>query len=194
MKTRPLIRIPSLIAMVSLFYCAASLTYAQDFKIGVVDMKQVTERSTALGKAIDEAEAPMRTQKDELDLKMNEFQRKREMLQGQETVLSDEERQNRERELRDLREEIQDMEREIQRQYNRIEMDLMRPVMDRILELVRTVAKEENFDLVIPSELAIYHTDKIDLTPLVIQRLDREGLNLPELGERETPETEERAD
>ena len=51
----------------------------------------------------------------------------------------------------------------------------MKPAVNRILQIVDEVARKEGYDLVIPSEMALYRVDKIDITPLVIQTLDREG-------------------
>jgi outer membrane protein len=148
---------------------------AQDFKIGVLDFKQVTERSTSIRRMIADAEAPLAEKKRLIETKGEAFAQARRRLEARRSVLTDDQLKEEEQQLSALREEISDLQHEIDKAYERLDKEIMQPAVDRIMGIVEQVARAEGFDLVIPSEMALYHSEKADLTPLVIQTLDRQA-------------------
>jgi outer membrane protein len=167
----------SLLSVCAVF--APAPARAQDLKVGVLDYKLVIERSTAIREMIAKAEAPLQQQKSKIDVKIEEFRRQRERLEARRSVLSPDQFAQEQRGLDALREEIQDMQHEVNKQYERLDKEVMQPAVDRILEIVQQVARDEKFDLVIDSATVLFRSERLDLTPIVIQTLDRQAALAP---------------
>ena len=144
-------------------------------KIGVLDMKVVTERSRAIQAMVRTAEAPLKAQTDRIDARRNEFVQKRQQLDSRRSVLTATQIEEEEAALRTMSEEIQDMQHEVTKQYARLEDEVMKPAIEKILGVVDQVATAEGYDLVLPREVVLFHTEAVDLTDRVIARLDAAG-------------------
>jgi Skp family chaperone for outer membrane proteins len=142
-------------------------------KIGVVDVEQITRRSSSIRASIQKAEKAIEGQKEAVDSKMKELQRHREALGAQRSVLSEEEILSKEKKIRALKEEIFDLHHEINKHLERIQSEVIDPELKRIMGTVEAIARRERFDLILPSEAVLFHTDRVDISPLVIQELDR---------------------
>ena len=182
MNTAPSLLRPAarlLVGIILLSVLTAAAPRAQGLKIGVLDFKQVTERSTAIRDMIKKAEAPLAGKKDQIDAKTDDFRQRKERLDQRRSVLTEDQVKAEEDALTTLREQIQDMQYEVNKQYDKLDQEVMQPAVDRIMVIVQSLARKEGYDLILPSEYALFHSDKIDITPLVIQALDREGAILP---------------
>lgn len=174
--------IPQLFSRPKSFAAAAALLLAlavparaQGLKIGVLDFKQVTERSTAIQAMVKSAESPLAAKKSSIDSKTSDYKERKDKLDSRRSVLSEDQIKAEEQALDKIKTDIQDMQYEVNKQYDRMDQEVMQPAVERIMAIVQEIAKREGYDLVVPSEVALYKTDKIDLTPLVIQALDKEG-------------------
>jgi hypothetical protein len=67
------------------------------------------------------------------------------------------------------------MQYDINKQYEKLDKDVMGPAVERVMSIVQDLAKKEDYDLILPSESVIYHSDRTDITSVVIQALDRQA-------------------
>lgn len=162
-----------LIALMFMLAMGSAQAQEKTTRLGVVDVERVTRQSETIQGTIRKAEAAVAGQQKKIDSRLEELKRLRLELRQQQSVLSETETAAKEKALRDLKEEIDDIQYEVNKKLERIRIDLMNPEVDRIMATVRKVAEKEGFDLVIRAEMALYFNDKVDLTPLVIQELDR---------------------
>jgi outer membrane protein len=142
-------------------------------KIGVVDVEAITRRSTSVQAAINRAEQSVQAEQEKINARMEELTRLRQNLTAQRSVLTAAEIDAQETKLRQLRDEVEDMTYQVNKKIDNIKIDIMDPEVNRIMVTVGEVAKREGYDLVMRSEAVLFHSEKTDLTPLVIQALDR---------------------
>lgn len=165
-------------ALALLLATLAPLVPAQEIRIAVLDFQAVTERSTAIREMIARAEAPLAARKEQIETRMAELQQARTQLDARRSVLTGEQIRAEEQRIATLREEIQDLQYEINKSYERLDQEIMQPAVDRIMAIVEEVARRENYDLVLPSEMALYFSERVDLTAIVTQTLDQRGLGI----------------
>jgi Skp family chaperone for outer membrane proteins len=161
------------VAMAVCLLLATGTAGAADLKIGVVDMKLITERSTVIQAMIRKAEGPILDQRDKIEARRREFEQQRGNLAARRSVMSPEDAAAEEARLRTVGEEIADLEYEVGKQYSRLEEEVMRPAIEKIIGTIRTVAVREAYDLILPSEMALYSSERADITPLVIEAIDK---------------------
>ncbi|HOE97293.1 MAG TPA: OmpH family outer membrane protein [Candidatus Sumerlaeota bacterium] len=163
---------------------------AQSIKIGIVDMELVTNRSASIQNRMKSAESSMQSQKAELDEKYTRLQRLRRDLRDQRSVLSESQISEKEAQIRDLDEEVNDLQYEINKQIERVRTDVIEPELNRIEATIERVAREGQYDLILVKDAVLFSSEKVDITPLIIQALDRESGRAPQLPESGEIESE----
>ena len=144
-------------------------------RIGFVDVALVSSLSQSIQANVKEAEAEMKNEQEKIDLLIQRYRISRAELDARRSVLSEAEFTNSQKNVRDIQDEIELRQLEVNKLLRRIESDIMGPAVDRILQSVRDVAESEGFDLVLTSEVVVHGADALNITPLVVQALDRPG-------------------
>lgn len=157
-------------------------------KIGVVDVDKIIARSRTVSQAVKAAEAKLKVRQDQIDAKMTEMQSARQELDRKRSVMSEDQVKAEEDKIMRQREAIEDLQHTTNKELARIRQEVMPPEVDRIMEAVRQVANTEGYDLVLPAETVLFHAEKVDITPLVIQLLDKNSA-----AETEKPESVEKS-
>jgi Skp family chaperone for outer membrane proteins len=142
-------------------------------RVGIVDTKAIMTRSQTVQATVGEAEQALSQRREEIDRQMAAHERERQDLEQRRAVLSDEQIQEREQKIRQLDEQIQDLQYEANKELGRLSRELMSPQSDRIVGAIEHVARVEGYDLVLPTEIVLFQNGRADLTPLVIEWLDR---------------------
>lgn len=142
-------------------------------KIGFVDVKAIATRSNSIQSQVKSAEDKLRLKQEELEIHIRDYRNARRDLDAQKSVLSDDETRKRESKVEELRDKIDVMQLEIDKELRRTETDVMGPAVDRIIEAVQTVGREGGYDIIFTKDIVIYGRESYDLTPLVIDRLDK---------------------
>lgn len=165
------------VAVLSLALAAPALaqTAGKTAKIGVVDFEQVVRRSRTIQSAVKQAESQLRPQQDKVEAKMREMQSLSQSLSDKSSVLKADDLSSEKERLRAMRQEVDELQFEINKRYERIQSEVMEPEVKRIGQAVENIARAEGFDLVLRSEAVLFHSDAVDLTPMVIQTLDRQS-------------------
>lgn len=158
-----------------------SLGGDRPLRVAFVDMDVVLQDSRAVWEALREVDEEMERREREITTKRRELRRLELRLEQQAAVLSEPERRRREQEIIDLAEELDEIEYRFSRDVREKEQTLIGPLRRMVLELVRDVARRENFDLVLNGELVLYGTDRVDLTMPVLELLDSRGEELRRL-------------
>lgn len=144
-------------------------------RVGFVDMDVVLQDSRAVWEVLREVDEEMERRERDITAKRRELRRLELRLEQQGGVLSEAERRRREQEIIALVEEIDEAEYRFSRDVREKEQTLIGPLRRMVLELVRDVARRENFDIVLNGEMVLYGTDPVDLTVPVLQLLDSKG-------------------
>ncbi len=162
---------------ISLFVAAlgTTATAAAQAKLAVVD----TQR------AIMETEDGLRAQatlkklfdkrQHELDKKQTDLQKEREDIEKQQNVLSKAALQKRvekwQREMMQLQTVFVEYNKELQKKQN----ELTQPIFQKTMGLIRRMASNDGFDLVVDKQAVPYVRSDLDLTDRVIQQYNQGG-------------------
>lgn len=105
----------------------------------------------------------------ELDRKQNDLQKEREALEKQRGALSPavlaQRAEKWQKEVAAVQQQFAEYSRELQRKQG----ELTQPMLTKVNEIVKQLARKEGFHLVVEKQTAIYVGDGLDLTDRVIQ-------------------------
>jgi outer membrane protein len=153
---------------------ASSGARAADLRVGVVDVRKAVFSSSE-GKTAQQQFSKLEDEKmAELRPRQEEVRRLEEEYEKQKFVLSPDA-------LQDRRLEIVKRRRDLERDFNEAQDDLqirqvqlLQPIQKKIAAVVEDVGKAEGFTLILDKQAAgfLYFDDSIDVTDLVIKRLN----------------------
>jgi len=155
-----------------LFSCVTSVAFANDLRIGFVDMERIQRESVpaiqAGKKIVKEFE--------QRDLEIRKIAKQVKEIQAyfdkEGIAQMDAEHRSKERELANLNVNLQRMQREFREDLNLRQSEELALVYARFNKAIKAVAESENYDLVLQE--AVYHNPKTDITDKVLQYLSAE--------------------
>jgi len=153
---------------------APALPAFADFKLAVVDQRRALLSSEG-GKAAETTLSQLEDKKKkELEPRSSRCKKLQEEVEAQRFVLSDEAIQERMIEFQSCQ---RDLERDFQAAKDELAVQnrkLLAPLAKKLEEAVKEIGKAKGFDLVLDRSTpgVIYSTDSLDITELVIKRLN----------------------
>ncbi|MCX7822028.1 MAG: OmpH family outer membrane protein [Syntrophobacterales bacterium] len=162
---------------VMIFVIGVSPSKAEQ-KIGFFDLEKVLSTSQ-WGKSVQEKlkkeEGQIRSQ---LQTKQEELSKMRDEVQTKQGSgkAADEAKKQKMKEFEQKRQEAEHFLFESNKKLQNLSEQLMKPLIDKIMEIVKDIAKKEKYDLVLEARRSgmIYGDDKYDLTQKIIQELDKQ--------------------
>jgi outer membrane protein len=159
----------SLLVLVAALALAAQ-AHAEDFRVGFVNTDRIfREANTAkaaqakLGQEFSKREKDLNDMGNALKAASDKFEREA-------PTLSESQRQQRQKALVDQDREFQRKRREFQEDLNARKNEELQQVLDRANRVVRQVAEQEKYDLILQE--AVYINPKHDITDKVIKALN----------------------
>lgn len=156
----------------ALLLCAmAPVAYAQDTKIGYVDVEKLRKNSPqaiAAGQKLHNEFAP---RNDHLESQIKGILKLEKSLESDGDVMSAERRGELEREIqrkrRDFLRERDEMREDLAIRRN----EELGKLQEHISTVVREIASREGYDLVLTQAVALHASERIDMTELVLEEL-----------------------
>lgn len=151
--------------------------FADELRIGYVDMNKVLNESKAGKRAVDDLEKIIKQRQGSLDRDQQQLKGMQEAFEKDQLLLSDAQKLAKQREfeekLRAFQQSTADAEREVLQKKN----EYRRKAIPEIRAVIRDLAKAEKLTLVFEkNEMPVlYAIDGPDLTAKVLQRLDSKG-------------------
>lgn len=179
------------LASIAMLAAAAPAAAESTTKIGYIDIDIAVSRSQTIQAAVTGAENEQRRRQEEMEILIRRGRRSRDDLQARRSVLSEDEIRRGEARIDALLDEIELMRLEIEKNWRRITTKVMEPAVDRILATVREVGKAEGFDLIVRADVVLYGIEALDITPLVIESLDRPASPEASPALPDSPQTED---
>lgn len=159
------------LSLLLLIFTQVSFAQASVVKIGYVNLVQVMTNVPQAQQAEKRLEGQFAPRKASIEKMNSELEEARKSFEKESLLMSAEEQdaqrrglRNRDRELKLLIQEYQD---DVSLRQNQETAALQKLVRSAVLE----VAKEQNFDLILDQGSAIFASDKVDITAIVMQRL-----------------------
>jgi len=152
-----------------LMYCG--LTNAKELKIGYVNYERVIAESPEAKRVSKKLEKEFLPRKKKIDAEKNKLKKLEENHSRDSSVMSEAERAKLEKQIIAKRRNIKRSLDELKEDINLRQNEAFGKLQRQILETIQTFGKEENFDLLLPRNVVIYATDRIDITEQIQQKL-----------------------
>ena len=166
-----------LVAALCLALGLAPAVQAQSNKLAVIDVQRILSNSATGKKAQENMEQVRSKKKAELEAKQQELKDLQKRISDQQLSLAEDRLAELQKELEDkviaYRRAEDDANREVQKQGEKLVADMER----LILPVIDKIGKEQGFTLIFNKYQSglLYADNSIDITDLVIQRLDASG-------------------
>ena len=152
----------------------ANVSYA-DLKIGFVNIPAVLEKAPQAEKAKKRLEQKFSPRDKQLVAQGKEIQAMEEKLTKEASVMSDSEKAKLENEIQNKKRDAKRSQQEFSEDFNASRNEELGKLQRRIVEAVRGIAKDEDYDLLL-TDGVIYAKDQFDITAQVQKKL----LTMPE--------------
>ena len=142
---------------------------AADVKVGYVNIEKILEaapQAEAAREAIEKEFAPrdrelVRIQQDIRDMA--------ERLEKDGAIMKDSERTKLSQDIRDRKRDLKRLSEEFREDLNIRQNQELGKLQRKVVEAIQALAKKEDFDLIVRN--ALYYSDRVDITALVIDQL-----------------------
>lgn len=158
------------------FFVVSSVpAWAADTKIGYFDIPQVLQQSQWGKRSNDEFKRQGEKIKADVDAKAQAYKTAREEYDRKKDVLDEKARAKKLKELQDMQSEGEKLLAEANAKINKLSNELSAPLIDKILEIVKKIGRDQKFDYIFEREKAglVYANEKEDLTKKIIDELDK---------------------
>lgn len=179
-------RIPALAvtvaAMTGGFFAVEPSAEAADSKIAVIDLaRAIFETEDGLRAQANLKKVQAKLQGD-LESKQREFMTKRDAYEKDKGKMSNDKRAQVEADLQQRVLEIQSMQMDSQREMQRQQNDVMLPIQQRVLGIVRRIAAQDGYEMVLEKSAVPYMRADLEITDRAIQMYNMGGDGGPAAG------------
>lgn len=169
MKTKKLICSAAVFFLIVFFSASFS---AAATKVGILNIQKVMTESKAGAAAFSKLKDESQKMKEALDKKISEFKR----LQQESMITSGDKHKEILKNLKNMKADIEGDQQKYARQMRALEIQTLKPVRDRIFELVKEEGEKGGFTLILEGREAgvMYLKDSIDINEKIIKRYNAE--------------------
>ena len=143
--------------------------------VALVNVLQIQEQARPIRASIEAVEIEAASRQRHIALRESELEELYEGYQDQRSLLSEEARTQTERDIVDRDFELIELERDLREFLDESEAEVIRPVFDQIYQAIRTIAEENEIDLVLRSDAAVYASEDLNITEDVIFLLNMQA-------------------
>jgi len=149
---------------------AATAAAAQELKIGYVSSERILRDSAPAKAATQKLEAEFSKRDRELQDLGAKLKASADRFEKDAPVVGEAERARRQRELTELDRDLQRRQREFREDLNQRRNEELQGLMERAQRIVRQIADQEKFDLIVQD--AVYFSPRVDITDKVLRTLN----------------------
>jgi outer membrane protein len=152
------------------FLLVANVSLA-DLKIGVVNIPAVLEKAPQAEKAKKRLEQEFKPRDDQLASQQKAIQGMEEKLNKDASVMSESQRTKLETEIQNKVRDFRRQQKEFAEDFNTRRNDELGKLQRRIVEATRSIAKDQEYDLILLKDGVIYSSDQLDITSQLQQKI-----------------------
>jgi len=145
---------------------------AAELKVGYVQVDKILQEAPQTAESGKKLEKEFSPRSQELDRMAKQIKDLEAALDKDGLTITEADRRSKERDVQNIKTEFQRKQRELREDINLRKNEELGSLQDRINKAVQSVAKTENYDLVMYSGVA-YAADKIDITDKVLKLLGK---------------------
>lgn len=155
------------LALISLF---SSSAFAQDLKIGVVNVTALMEQAPQAKQAMDALQEEFAPRQRTILAKQKELEELSEKVNRDLAVMGETERRNAEKELRDLQRDVTRMQTEFREDLNLRRNEELGNLQRSLLKEVQDYAEASDFDLIV-GDGVLYASSSVNITEMVLRAM-----------------------
>lgn len=141
-----------------------------EIKVGFVNIPAVLEKAPQAEKAKKRLEKEFSPRDKQLVAQQKDIQKLEERMGRDAAVIGESERRNLERDILNKQRELKRTQQEFSEDFNMRRNEELGKLQRRIVEAIRTLAKEQSYDLLL-TDGVIYASEAIDVTSQIQQKL-----------------------
>lgn len=163
------------IAIVLAGLMMGSVAFANETKIGFVDMQKAIQEVAAGKKAKKELEDEFNKKKKELEKREADIKKMGEDFEKRSMAMNEDARMKKQNEIQGEMRKYQEIAGKSQMEIQKKERELTQPIVTKLRSIIEEIAKKENFTVILErSENAVMYAKKdIDLTERIIKEHDK---------------------
>ncbi|MBA2653864.1 MAG: OmpH family outer membrane protein [Gammaproteobacteria bacterium] len=140
-------------------------------KVGVLDMRQVMEKSVQIAQIREKLQKDFKPKQDKLLSAQNTLKSDSERLRRDNAIMNNNDRKQLEQKLITGQQELQRMQANFQQELMAAQNKELKGFLDNVKNIVEKTAKNENLSLVITKDTVAFVNPDLDITNKVIQQL-----------------------
>jgi outer membrane protein len=144
---------------------------AQATRVGVIDMRQVMERSVQIAQIREKLQKDFKPKQDKVIAAQNALKADSDRLRRDNAIMNNSDRQQLEQKLINGQQELQRMQTGFQQELMAAQNKELKGFLDSVKNVVDKIAKNENLSVVITKDTVAYVTPNLDITNKVIQQI-----------------------
>ncbi len=161
--------------------CAAALlaspafstpAQAKDLKIGVVNMQKVLATSSSGKKAQSIIEQKVKSYDASFKKEKDSLLSMRDEIEKKSSTWSDSVKQQKFSDFQKKSATLGNKEREASQEIRKLQEKHMKPVLEKLEDVIQSVAKSGKYDLVVPSNTILFASGEHDITDQITKALD----------------------
>ena len=158
-----------------LFSLGGACVFADELKIGTVDMQKALQTVDAGKKAKNELEKEFNAKKKSLQTEENALKKMSEDFKKQSLAMNEEARNRKQAELQERIMKFQEMTAKSQSEITQKQHDLTEPLVVKLKSTIGDIAKKKTYTIVLEKNenSVLYSLDKDDITDEVISTFDK---------------------
>lgn len=142
-----------------------------DLKIGVVNIAAVLEKAPQAEKAKKRLEQEFKPRDNQLASSQKEIQGMEEKLNKDASVMSESQRNKLETDIQNKVRDFRRQQKEFAEDFNTRRNDELSKLQRRLVDATRSIAKDQEFDLILLKDGVIYSSDQLDITSQLQQKI-----------------------
>ncbi|MCW8890493.1 MAG: OmpH family outer membrane protein [Sedimenticola sp.] len=159
------------VILVTLLFCWNISATAGDFKVGVVDLNKVMEKSPQAEGISNALKKEFQARDQDLVAKAKQLKQLEDKLARDGAVMSTEEAKRLENDIRARRRKLTTSRTEFREDANLRRNEAVNRLLRKVGEVVTQIGEEEKVDVILTDGVA-YFNKRVDLTTKVLQRLE----------------------
>lgn len=141
--------------------------------IGILDVEKIVKESSAMRDIQKKISNKQDEYQKEVTKKQDELESEQKRIESKKNVLS---KEAFEKETKAFEKKIDDLKTFVDKKQNSLKkasMDSMGKVNDKIKDIIADIAKEKDFEVIIPSSQTLYYKDALDISDEVLKKLNK---------------------
>ena len=160
-----------MVALISLTLFAATPAWAEDTKIGVINMQELLQKLPQMKQIADTLKKQFDDRQKQLADSQERFKKDADKFRRDNAVMADKDKQAAEDKLFKQQQDLQKMQMDLQRDYMAAQNKEVDGLMNSVKTVVEKVATQGNFGLILINASVAYANKGMDVTSQILQQM-----------------------